>query len=223
MHFLNRKNALFLLSVPNMCNLNITFYLLHSKSIEKEVIKREKGEKKKMVKASGKIWMAIAAILLISLIGTASAVSSIGKNPNALELQQGESGTFTITVEAESSTNNGFFGVDIYPRKSEFDVVIRDSTGTLASGDGDNTVSTSEVSYTEGQTTTLYVDITNNNAPLGNYTVKFTANDGKEDWTEGTLRARLQSSEIPEFATIAVPVAALLLLIFVFNQRKRRQ
>ena len=213
----------FLLSVPNMCNLNITFYLLHSKSIEKEVIKREKGEKKKMVKASGKIWMAIAAILLVSLIGTASAVSSIGKNPNALELQQGESGTFTITVEAESSTNNGFFGVDIYPRKSEFDVVIRDSTGTLASGDGDNTVSTSEVSYTEGQTTTLYVDITNNNAPLGNYTVKFTANDGKEDWTEGTLRARLQSSEIPEFATIAVPVAALLLLIFVFNQRKRRQ
>jgi len=176
-----------------------------------------------MVKAAGKIWMAIAAILLISLIGTASAVSSIGKNPNALELKQGESGTFTITVEAESSTNNGFFGVDIYPRKSEFDVVIRDSTGTLASGDGDNTVSTSEVSYTEGQTTTLYVDITNNNAPPGNYTVKFTANDGKEDWTEGTLKARLQSSEIPEFATIAVPVAALLLLIFVFNQRKRRQ
>ena len=177
-----------------------------------------------MVKASGKIWMAIAAILLISLIGTASAVSSIGKNPNALELKQGESGTFTITVEAESSTNNGFFGVDIYPRTSEFDVVIRDSTGTeLASGDGDDTVSTSDVSYTEGQTTTLYVDITNNNAPPGNYTVKFTANDGKEDWTEGTLKARLQSSEIPEFATIAVPVAALLLLIFVFNQRKRRQ
>ena len=176
-----------------------------------------------MVKSSGKIWMAIAAILLILLIGTAPAVSSIGRNPRTLELLQGESGTFTITVEAESSTNNGFFGVDIYPRKSEFDVVIRDSTGTLASGDGDNTVSTSEVSYTEGQTTTLYVDITNNNAPLGNYTVKFTANDGKEDWTEGTLKARLQSSEIPEFATIAVPVAALLLLIFVFNQRKRRQ
>ena len=177
-----------------------------------------------MVKTAWKIWMAIAAILLISLIGTASAVSSIGKNPDALELQQGESGTFTITVKAESSTNNGFFGVDIYPRTSEFYVVIRDSTGTLASGDGDDTVSTSEVSYTEGQTTTLYVDITNNNAPLGNYTVIFTANDNVDtEWTEGTLKARLQSSEIPEFATIAVPVAALLLLIFVFNQRKRRQ
>ena len=177
-----------------------------------------------MVKASGKIWMAIAAIVLISLIGTASAVSSIGKNPNALELKQGESGTFTINVTAESNTNNGFFGVDIYPRTSEFYVVIRDSTGAeLASGDGDNTVSTSDVSYTSGQTTTLYVDITNNNTPPGNYTVKFTANDGEEDWTEGTLKARLQSSEIPEFATIAVPVAALLLLIFVFNQRKRRQ
>ena len=77
----------FLLSVPNMCNLNITFYLLHSKSIEKEVIKREKGEKKKMVKASGKIWMAIAAILLISLIGTASAIRSIGRNPDAFLLR----------------------------------------------------------------------------------------------------------------------------------------
>jgi len=26
-----------------MCNLNITFYLLHSKSIEKEVIKEKRG------------------------------------------------------------------------------------------------------------------------------------------------------------------------------------
>jgi len=175
-----------------------------------------------MVKAAGKIWMAIAAILLISLIGTASAVSSIGKNPDALELPQGESGTFNITVTAEYSTDKGFFEVDISPTTSGFYVVIKNSTGTeLASGY--DTVSTSEVSYTKGQTTTLYVDITNNNAPPGNYTVKFTANDGKEDWTEGTLKARLQSSEIPEFATIAVPVAALLLLIFVFNQRKRRQ
>ena len=174
-----------------------------------------------MVKAAGKIWMAIAAILLISLIGTASAVSSIGKNPDALELPQGESGTFNITVTAEYSTDKGFFEVDISPTTSGFYVVIKNSTGTeLASGY--DTVSTSEVSYTKGQTTTLYVDITNNNAPQGNYTVKFTANDNIEtDCTEGTIKACLSS--IPEFATIAVPVAALLLLIFVFNQRKRRQ
>ena len=176
-----------------------------------------------MVKASGKIWMAIAAILLISLIGTASAVYSIGKNPNALELKQGESGTFTINVTAESSTDDGYFGVNISQPTSGFYVVIKDSTGAvLASGYGNKTVSTSKVSYISNQTTTLYVDITNNNAPQGNYTVKFTANDGKTDCTEGTIKACL-SSEIPEFATIAVPVAALLLLIFVFNQRKRRQ
>ena len=181
-----------------------------------------------MVKASWKIGMAIAASLLISLIGTAPAVSSTGRNPRTLELQQGESGTFTINVTAQSSTDIGYFGVDIKEQEqggnpAGFYVVIKNSTGAvLASGDGDNTVSTSEVSYTEGQTTTLYVDITNNNAPQGNYTVKFTANDGKTDCTEGTIKACL-SSEIPEFATIAVPVAALLLLIFVFNQRKRRQ
>ena len=176
-----------------------------------------------MVKASGKIWMAIAAILLISLIGTASAVYSIGKNPNALELKQGESGTFTINVTAESSTDDGLFEVNISQPTSGFYVVIKDSTGAvLASGYGNKTVSTSKVSYISNQTTTLYVDITNNNAPQGEYTVKFTANDGKTDCTEGTIKACL-SSEIPEFATIAVPVAALLLLIFVFNQRKRRQ
>jgi|GEM_PF-4852473 len=57
-----------------------------------------------MVKASWKIGMAIAAILLISLIGTAPAVSSTGRNPRTLELQQGESGTFTINVTGESIT-----------------------------------------------------------------------------------------------------------------------
>jgi len=60
-----------------------------------------------MVKTAWKIWMAIAAILLISLISTASAIRSIGRNPDALELLQGESGTFTITVEAQSSTDDG--------------------------------------------------------------------------------------------------------------------
>jgi len=182
-----------------------------------------------MVKAAGKIGMVIAAILLISLICTASAIRSIGRNPDTLKLLQGESGTFTINVTAQSSTDNGYFGVDIKEQEqggnpAGFYVVIKNSTGAvLASGDGDNTVYTSKVSYILNQTTTLYVDITNNNAPQGNYTVKFTANDdiGK-DCTEGTIKACL-SSEIPEFATIAVPVAALLLLIFVFNQRKRRQ
>ena len=76
-----------LLSVPNMCNLNTTFYISHFKGIEKEVIKEKRGEKKKMVKASGKIWMAIAAILLISLIGTSSAIRSIGRNPDAFLLR----------------------------------------------------------------------------------------------------------------------------------------
>jgi len=40
-----------------------------------------------MVKALGKIGMAIAAILLISLIGTASAIRSIGRNPDAFLLR----------------------------------------------------------------------------------------------------------------------------------------
>jgi len=176
-----------------------------------------------MVKSSGKIGMAIAAILLISLIGTASAVSSIGRNPSTLKLLQGESGTFTINVTGDYNNNSGLFEVDISQPTSGFYVVIKNSTGAvLASGYGNKTVSTSEVSYTQGQTTTLYVNITNNNAPQGDYIVTFTANDGDKECTEGTIKACL-SSEIPEFATIAVPVAALLLLIFVFNQRKRRQ
>jgi len=77
----------FFLSVPNMCNLNITFYISHFKGIETEVIKEKRGERKKMVKVSGKIGMAIAAILLISLIGTASAIRSIGRNPDAFLLR----------------------------------------------------------------------------------------------------------------------------------------
>lgn len=176
-----------------------------------------------MVKAAGKIGMAIAAILLISLIGTASAIRSIGREPHTLELQQGASGTFNITVTGEYNNNSGLFEVEISQPTSGFYVVIKNSTGAvLASGYGNKTVSTSKVSYISNQTTTLYVNITNNNAPPGNYTVTFTANDGDKECAGGTIKACIRS-EIPEFATIAVPVAALLLLIFVFNQRKRRQ
>jgi len=34
----------FFLSVPNMCNLNITFYISHFKGIETEVIKEKRGK-----------------------------------------------------------------------------------------------------------------------------------------------------------------------------------
>jgi len=37
----------FLLSVPNICDLNITFYISHFKDIEKEVIKEKRGKRRK--------------------------------------------------------------------------------------------------------------------------------------------------------------------------------
>lgn len=47
--------------------------------------------------------------------------------------------------------------------------------------------------------------------------------NGQYDTSRFTLRGQVQATNIPEFATISVPVAAIIGLLFFFNYRKRKR
>ena len=208
-----------------------------------------------MVKASGKIGMAIAAILLISLIGTASAVSSIGKNPNALELQQGESGTFTINVTAQSSTvaadeeeedpfmiygyitdaeGNPLQGYEVIIRKRDccdyWSWCDKDDKWCELKGWSEYMSTTNESGYYS----TGWCNPNDYGDPWDKYRMYINGelvderDIGKNDWEGSGSYFKYQwsyqwSYEIPEFTTIAVPIAAIFGLILLFNHRKRRK
>ena len=215
-----------------------------------------------MVKASWKIGMAIAAILLISLIGTAPAVSSTGRNPRTLELQQGESGTFTINVTGESITvaaqeEDPFmtYGVSPCPNLFMIHGHITDANGNPLQGyeviiKKQHNLSGEEVWYElKGSG---YMSITNESGyystgwcrwsrgyrpPYDNYRMYINGElvderyIGMDDWETSinnfTVCWKYQwnyqwNYEIPEFTTIAVPIAAIFGLILLFNHRKHR-
>jgi hypothetical protein len=171
----------------------------------------------------------ISGLLLLSAIvlfaGTASAIESIGISPDSINIADGETGTFTVTV-LPSQTTNGDFKVDLYnvPGVNNFSIVIKDDAGAeLAFGSGDNTIEASPTSYTDGVSSVFYVEVTNNGAPSGQYGINFAANDGTVPWEDdASIWAGIDSS-IPEFATIAIPVAGIMGLFLFFNHRKRKE
>ena len=189
-------------------------------------VKRGKAKREKVKKMLEnkirKLVVALAGVfLVVAMTGAVSAISSMEKSPNELTLHAGETGTFTVIATAEYTTS-GYFGVDINPKTANLGVVIRDSGGQLASGTGASTVSSNAVSYNAGSTTTLYVEITNNGAVERDYSAKFTAYDGNQDFTEAIIKAKVTA--IPEFATLAIPMAiAILGGLFFLNHRKRRE
>jgi len=163
-----------------------------------------------------KLVMLLLGILIVVVVSeNAMAIYSISRTPSSLTLGVGDTGTYTVTVTPDLTTTTGTFSVDILPAESNFGVVIRDSSGILASGNGGDTVQAT-VSYSNGTSKTFYVDITNNGA-TGTYTVKFTANDGSELWTEANIYAGLTA--VPEFATIAIPATLAILGGLFFLRR----
>jgi len=48
--------------------------------------------------------------------------------------------------------------------------------------------------------------------------------NNKDDWEEGnTYKVNVGFEAIPEFATIAIPVAAIIGLLFLFSQRRKKE
>ena len=189
--------------------------------------------------------MAIAAILLILLIGTAPAVSSIGRNPRTLELQRGESGTFTINVTRESSTvaaqeedpfqiygyitdanGNPLQGYEVIIKKQ----YCRWGQWCELKGRSEYMSTTNESGYyrTGWRNRNDYGDPCDNYRMYINGELVDERYIGRKDWKGSGAYFKYQwsyqwSYEIPEFTTIAVPIAAIFGLILLFNHRKRRK
>ena len=174
--------------------------------------------------------MLITGLLVLSAMvvfaGTAAAITSIQRNPNSISVADGETDTFTVTVHPSLTTNDGDVGVEMHSATGieNFNIVIKDEgANILASGTGDTGVTALSISYTNGVARVFSVEVTNTGAPGGQYGIKFAANDGAFKWgNDASIWAEVESG-IPEFTTIAIPVASILGLLFFFNHRKRKK
>jgi len=159
--------------------------------------------------------------ILVGTMQSALGIKEITETPLNMTLNIGETDFFTVNVTPDHNTSNGLISVDIDPDESGFSIEIKDEAGnTLASGDGNGTVANNSISYSSGTQKTFYVDVTNNNV-VGNYGIRFLANDTASRWTEGQIWAPLTG--IPEFVTVAIPVAIALIGAFFFMRRRKER
>ncbi|MBW6470924.1 MAG: PEF-CTERM sorting domain-containing protein [Methanosarcinaceae archaeon] len=160
----------------------------------------------------------LIAIVLIAMIGPASAGYGMSHDVTAfasvgygishdvtgpVTLDVGESQTFNVTVTGATCS-------------SEFSVVDADIfTVTI-----DGTLYSGPVTW-DGGTNTFEVVVTNDKgAGNGDYVITF-QNDGSSiscKKLEATVQVLV--TVIPEFPTIALPVAAILGLAFIFQRRR---
>ena len=185
----------------------------------------EEGVIRAKVYAGSMIKIAVLVVafsaIMVGTIQSALAIKGISKIPSNMTLNIGETGSFTVNVTPDHNTSNGLISVNIDPEESGFSIEIKDEAGnTLASGDGNGTVANNSISYSSGTQKTFYVDVTNNNV-VGDYGIRFLANDTTSKWTHGQIWAPLTG--IPEFATVAIPVAIALIGAFFFMRRRKER
>ncbi|WP_407356705.1 PEF-CTERM sorting domain-containing protein [Methanolobus sp. WCC5] len=151
-----------------------------------------------------KIKLLVLAMVIISLVSVASADHIIGASPASATIDTGEEQIFMVTISAvpDEDLPNTFsiMGAD------DFVVEI----------DG---VATTSVDWDWEGVQTFEVKIANVNAPNGNYVITFENINGEDS---SALQALVQVSltAIPEFPTIALPIAAILGLAFFMQRRK---
>jgi uncharacterized repeat protein (TIGR01451 family) len=172
------------------------------------------------------ISVAIASVLGMLLVGTVSAMAS---NPNITKDSDvcdcvNSGGDITYTICYDNPWNCNIYDVVIT------DILPENTTFKSASDNGINDSATHTVTWNIGTvnaltkaciTVTVTVkpgtssgSIINNTATL-NYTYNY-------KYTKTTFNeTEICETEIPEFATIAIPVALILGLFLFFNHRKR--
>ena len=185
------------------------------------------GEKEKKMKKMRKTKMLIAGLLVLSAMvvfaSTAVAITSLERTPGEISIADGEMNAFTVTVLPSKSTSSGDVSAEILPHEGNFNIVIKDVDGTLlASGLGDSKLTASGISYTANVLSEFSVEVTNSGAQ-GEYYIGFFANDGVTTRGPDASIWATVKGEIPEFATIAIPVASILGLLFFFNHRKHKK
>ena len=173
------------------------------------------------------IKIGIILMVLLSMVGFASASASMAIGPSLdLDTNGGGSVTWDVAVTVSGTTpNNGLVSQTL-----NFDNLHADVTGVLVGADSvSNALITSSTPM--GGTTGA---ITWHPTLPGTYYFKYTVtvsntpaltSYGLELFTIGVSTTSLNPSanvnvSVPEFPTIALPVAAILGLAFIFQRRK---
>lgn len=162
----------------------------------------------------------ISSLLIASMAGSAMALpydaflwneAGTGASPSDIDLAPGQSKVLSYHGE---NINSLAFGV---PLRYSYDVDVKPgSSGSeddiIVSFSHDSFVPTGPLSTDVG-----VITVTNVKGPVGaQYLVKVSAG---EDGIEFGMASRTVNS-IPEFPTVALPVAAILGLVFVFGRKK---
>jgi hypothetical protein len=160
------------------------------------------------------ITLGLTVIMLAAMIGIAAAETIVTLNPDPVSSHQGD--TVVVSVNVANTAIEGLtYGLSCTPFYKEDGYTVEGTiTGTLAD-------STLYVASGSSATTTLTIS-TQSGTPDGQYTYFVEASDGYLNYQKQGGYAVGTLNMIPEFTTIAIPVAAILGLFVFFNYRKRR-
>ena len=172
--------------------------------------------------------MAVAVVLaLIAVVAPSSAYSISGGSVS--ECVSGETKwTFTVTCDPYPWDEHDIshFTVAWCNKNAVLEVLV-DGVPLLESkwdyGDFDEGITGIKIDYDVFKGHTVEVEIRLNGCygiPSDNVAWVTKANG---DYATGTVRGPLACTPIPEFSTIAIPIASILGLLFFFNHRKRRE
>lgn len=155
----------------------------------------------------------IAAILavMVAMTGTAFAATTatLSVTNDPVTIGKGDTQNQEVTMTLDPVVANAITKIEILDLPAGIDTKINGTAGTSLSG-----------SWTSPKTWS--VDLTNTAASPGTYTITYqvTYDNDKSQTRHATIEAGI--SPIPEFPTVALPIAAVIGLVFFFQNKKRK-
>jgi hypothetical protein len=144
----------------------------------------------------------VLMMVIVSLVGTASASYGMSRDPVISTIDRGETQIFTVEI------------VDAPDAMNTFSVIDAEGFKVLIDG-----VETNSVDWS-GTANTFIVEVTNEDAPNGEYEVTFRNDNYVAGTTSVYVQLNVIITAIPEFPTVALPIAAILGLAFFMQRRK---
>lgn len=159
--------------------------------------------------------MLLIAVVMIgtAVAGTIDADMSLDGDPITIDIGETENQFVTLVLSGDA-TNKDIIKIKILNVPDGISTSIDGTPGT-------------ELSDNWGESQTWEISYTNFNAANGNYVVTYQVEYVFDGGTSGTQtrQSSIQTgiNAIPEFPTVALPIAAILGLMFIISSRKKKE